>query len=270
MSKPYNEKRQKTTRKRRQNPRNPDAMSRQYFVKSGLSVIVPPTKVVNLKYNTSFELGTGLANYVSTYRLLTGLYDPDDGASGNDRNYSGFNELAALYGRYCVETVRYRISISNQQSIPVTFCCVPSIYFLDPQITSGNSIANFEEQPYGRKIQIGGAGGIDTKILRGYIDLGRLHGDMRPYTGDDYYRGTSTSNPLISTYFYMGVFAASNLDQGVVVSLELEAQVYWDNRIINLNGSTVPPPSSDVYIQRRPERVPPRADVGRPVTKKVR
>lgn len=218
-----------------------DKLAITYFMPISVPRQAPPSMRVKMNYNTSLELANGTDVFTSTYRLLSGLYDPDDGGSANDRNYTGFNQWLEIYGRYLVEKVYYRVTINNSQTIPLVFCLAPSTYDLTSQLTSGNAIANLAELPFGRKVQLAAQGGIDSKVITGSIDIGELHGDMRVYTGDDYYRGTTTANPLIYSYIYFGCFASANLDQGCTVSVELTAQVFLDQRRVHLNDQTIPP-----------------------------
>jgi len=201
----------------------------------------PSVYRVNQCYSTNFLIESDTNAYNWTYRLLNGVYDPDDGGSGNDRNYTGFNEISQSFNSYIVEHVKYEIGVINEEpdaSAFLTFC--PLTY--DPSTVGavdGNVVQNFAEAPYGHKMELGRANGMDRAKRRGVLAMASLV-DPRLYYGASEYRGYYNSNPSTPIYFCMGAFNnAAPLTLNV--SLKFTATIRYSDRIIPIDSSTIPP-----------------------------
>jgi len=201
----------------------------------------PSVYRVNQCYSTNFLIESDTNAYNWTYRLLNGVYDPDDGGSGNDRNYTGFNEISQSFNTYIVEHVKYEIEVVNEEtaaSAYLTFC--PLTY--DPSTVGtvdGNVIQNFAEAPYGHKVGLGRAAGMDRARRSGVLSMASLV-DPRLYYGASEYRGYYNSNPSTPIYFCMGAFNNAT-PLTLNVSLKFTATIRYSDRIIPIDSSTIPP-----------------------------
>lgn len=202
---------------------------------------IPSLYRVDLSYSTNFLIESAVNSYNWTYRLLSGLYDPDDGGSGNTRNYTGFNEISAMFNTYIVEYVRYEIEVINDDPEPAFFTCCPLTYDVSDTLTvDGSIIQNFAEAPFGRKIALGSSSGQDRNRVSGVLNMSTLAGDPRLYYGASEYRGYYNGNPSTPIYFFMGGFNDAT-PLKLNISLKFIAQVRFADRIIPTNSTTIPP-----------------------------
>jgi hypothetical protein len=246
--------------RRRLTKQRPKPLTNNRFVKAATDAVFPMYRrtvgfpreqVVLLKYSTDFTLDASAALFTYSYRLLNGIWDPDDGGSGNDRNYAFFNNYAEVYDSYVCQKVHYRISIVNQETFPVVFCLCPSNFDLSSVLTSGAAVQDLAEQYLGKKRIITGTSGLNTTTVTGTIDLAHLLGDFVRYSGEPY-RGFFNSNPSVLMYLFFGIIAEANLTNGVLMTIEFTSQIKFSSITPAIGQTSVPPLFDNRPTMKRP------------------
>lgn len=144
---------------------------------------VPQRFLTQHKYSTTFTLGS----LQPIYRMnLNSLYDPDQTGTGHQPY--GFDQMAALFNRYRVYGVSYKVQ-GYQFNNPIRFGCVASNDSAAP-----TNLATLIEYPRSKSaIQVNGG---STASITGYVSLPSLTGRTKAqYMADDRYQAQNNTNP---------------------------------------------------------------------------
>lgn len=144
---------------------------------------VPQRFLTQHKYSTTFTLGT----LQPLYRMnLNSLYDPDQTGTGHQPY--GFDQMAALFNRYRVYGVSYKVQ-GYQFNNPIRFGCVAT-----NDTASPTNMATLIEYPRSKSaIQVNGG---STAVITGYVNLPSLTGRTKAqYMADDRYQAQNNTNP---------------------------------------------------------------------------
>jgi len=122
---------------------------------------------------------------------LNSLFDPD--FTGTGHQPKGFDQLAALYQRYRVYRVRWKVEVDIVSSgfYPL---------FLGVVATNTNSgftnITDFAETANSQWLLCGNAYPLRTKVLTGMVDLAKLNGKTHAaYSADDTTQALVSADP---------------------------------------------------------------------------
>lgn len=156
-------------------------------VQKGITPIAPRT-IARLKYcsfiSRTLSGGIGSSNL---YRLNS-IFDPD--LTGTGTQPYGRDTYAAIYNRYRVFAVAYKVTFSHTGANAANFSILPAnstSLIIDPELA--------REMPRSRN-GIGGAAGTSPVVLRGRVSLAALHGSTRQqYMADDRFQALQDSNP---------------------------------------------------------------------------
>jgi len=146
------------------------------------------------------------------------LFDPDLTGSGSQPEY--FDQLAAVYGQYCVMGCRFRADCYNTGT--TSNACVA--FYSDANVAT-LSVENMTEHRYAKKIVISAKGGMDRGVLalppilnstiQGEKDL---NSDPSNYTGV----GTNPSDP---TYV---IFRTGSMDNATNSNVYVQCYIDYD------------------------------------------
>lgn len=147
----------------------------------------PARQITHLHYADEFDItltSGSLYNYVFN---SNSLYDPD--STGTGHQPLGFDQFSAMYSRYRVLGVQYRVTFGNPATNGAAVRCRVSH-------VNGSSMpvrpACFEVG-YGKMGVVGPYG--QPLTLQGYFDLTKLNADPAKYKVDDRFAATVTSSP---------------------------------------------------------------------------
>lgn len=182
-----------------------------------------------LTYFEAFTLDPSVGGGVAAAYVLSanGLYDPN--ITGIGHQPTGFDQLMAIYGDYCVVKSTIKVSAVNADST------VPAVICLSIQSTSGTTtqIGQYIENQdcVWKNLGLSSASSIAQLSLTC---------DMRKQANQDVYNessysGDSTANPAIQKYYHIAVCAAdftSNLG-AVYVNVQIDYDVYFRDQKLN-------------------------------------
>lgn len=157
-------------------------------VMRGLPSAFPPSILVKLRYNATFA---AITNPGTDQQFnLNSLFDPDRTGAGH-QPYS-FDQWTAIYNRYRVYGVKWRVIFTNTSSGNVPQVGVGWDNVTSSQATS----ATFWERPTTvSKILSEDTGGQNTATMQGYIPLQTLYGITKTQllAGDEYSSDVASS-----------------------------------------------------------------------------
>lgn len=132
------------------------------------------------------------------------LFDPNLTGVGHQPQY--FDQLALVYGRYCVLGMRATVEVTNNSStVPV----VGVVSFADLDI-SAQSVESLQEWKYTKKFIVGSSSGISTKtIVTPFVESAKIQGQPSVETDSNMYASVLTT-PTDPWYIIIK-FAADDL-----------------------------------------------------------
>jgi len=162
---------------------------------------VAPSLIVTLKYvDPTFMYGNfGNFDWSTRFRLNS-VFDPDPHTiSGGTISY--FNQYAALYTRYRVLSVRYKVVASNLMAEPVIFTVAPSKEDLGDNFAEIQQLAEINK---GVTQLLGANGSMNRSTVTRNIDLAKFSGSPS-YLTDDTTAARVDTNPSVQWYLNVGM-----------------------------------------------------------------
>lgn len=192
---------------------------------------LPTRQFATLVYcEKDINIPGGLAGLSGTYSFRADLFDPNFSGSGHQPG--GFDELMALYEKYCVYECEYKVifvaTTSNQPMIvnvrvddsPVSTTNMPL------SIEQGNS--QFSVLPT--------TNGSGYKELTGKIDLAKMHGVSRTSLfSDDTFWGSDTAAATDGIYIHLEAanpISENGTNVEFIIELRMKA-VFQGSRLFN-------------------------------------
>lgn len=186
----------------------------------------PPTVRRKLRYaDLHNDLQTGTAGIFGTQAVyrLNSLFDPYFTGSGHQPY--GFDQIAALYNRYRVDRVSFKITFTNP-SLGANINCACSIAPDTTSYLSARDPSVPREWPNAMNAVLSYEGSR-TATIQGSIDLHTLCGVPKvKYLSDDRYQGTAATDPSQIAYINIalsGVNGTAANFASTFVELEYEA-----------------------------------------------
>ena len=160
---------------------------------------------------------------------LNNLFDPD--LSGGTHQPYGYDQMAAIYGRYVVHavTVDLRVLRLVNQLNALVCCAQPANATF---ITTGNSIAALDEQPNTHLVMMDSQG--STTHIRKRFTIAELEGttETQLRANLEEYGALVTAAPTRTPYLRLALanLASTTVqDCRIVMRLEFEAEFYERN-----------------------------------------
>lgn len=144
-----------------------------------------------LRYNESHSFATAsTAGFATSYRFnLNSLYDPNETGLGHQPR--GYDQLMALYNKYCVVAAKISVTIVPDSTIP---SCV-GIKLLDgAQAPQTDRKAYIENGDSTWKYMTTANGGNNRVTLVKNVNIKKFHG-LKSIVGEDDFTFTSTQEP---------------------------------------------------------------------------
>lgn len=190
-------------------------------------LIIGDRYMTKLRYTNSGTPSIGLtaAAYNSHSWIMNGLYDTDP--SFGTGPIAGFTELTALYSRYIVNAVKFRVTACNPSSSSYLYMMVQASF----TSSSPGSWTIAREYVGNDKVwqcMIEPLGGNSTGTLEGYINLGALFGNPTTYKADHQYQGTSSANPTTVCYLQVVILEATGTSITATVPVSVEVTPYCE------------------------------------------
>ncbi len=192
----------------------------------------PPMIRRTFKYSDLHQISTGTAGvYGSEIRYnLNGLYDPYYTGAGHQPY--GYDQVFALYNKYRVERVSYRITFTTPGAA-ADMLCVATLAPGTSASVAGVAPAGPLEWPNSTHGHLSSAG-QRVCVLTGTIDLHTLIGVTKArYDADDVFCGSVSTNPTQLALLTLAVASYSGSgSQGSSMLVELEFESVAFERII--------------------------------------
>lgn len=174
--------------------------------------------ITKVKYTDEFDL-TLTSGSLNNYAFNSnGLYDPDQTGTGHQP--LGYDQLSAMYSRYRVFKVSWKVVFGNVATNGAAVRCAVSH-------VNGSTIpvrpACFE-LAYGKQGVVGPYG--NPLKLQGSFDLTKLNSDPAKYLIDDRYAATVTSNPAEVMYILLSAYPNVSSTCRVSVSFVYHVEFY--------------------------------------------
>jgi hypothetical protein len=154
----------------------------------------PPSVRKQLRYCENFQLSVGTAGICGTEvtLALNSLYDPN--LSGTGHQPYGFDQMAALYTKYRVDSVNVLLEFTTPGST-VDQCCIAAFEGIAQQSTTGTAIDQVCERPNVFKAHLSSSGRRHAVIQKSF-NLWQLVGVSQiKYTAEDGYAAACTASP---------------------------------------------------------------------------
>lgn len=188
----------------------------------------PPHYNAVLRYAYNSEITTadrGDGIFVNnSAMLMNSLYDPDYSNIFGNRQPPGFDELAALYGRYRVLAVKVKMTIVNKNAnVPARYINWPAKNLLGSLATVNG--VDLVTQPYASKLYtISSSGGRNKIVVSRYIPIYRAMGTLKATVlGNDDYSASINASPGETCYLWQSF---SSGDTAVQLDCTLEVKFY--------------------------------------------
>lgn len=213
----------KFTRRRKTFRRRPARISRFSMVNRAKKQFMPPTYYTKHVYADYEDVS---AAGIQTYKYrVNGLFDPYAPVGGTQPY--GFDQLTAMYSRYCVYGIAYKV------------------HFLSTDTTSGNSqmvgirfspnttvVTNLKQMIEDRRSQIrpltstDGSRGVQT--FKGYMAVNTIFGlTKNRYMGEQNYHGTITADAPVQAYLHVMGAPVIGANSEFYHIVELQYYVKW-------------------------------------------
>lgn len=178
----------------------------------------------NFIYCDQFNIDGAAAGVTGKYTLsLSSLFDPN--VTGAGHQPGGFDELMAIYEKYCVTEAEYRITIYNNNATAGSFNCCS----ISDVPTSDNDIRTIIENGQCQHHVLGlNPGGASVKTFSGTVDIAKAHGVSRSQLlSDDTFWGGATVSPPDQIFLKLATtginFAADGPQCNVVAEIKYKA-----------------------------------------------
>lgn len=179
---------------------------------------VPQRFIVKMKYAEDVQLNSS-GNYQFN---LNSVFDPN--RTGTGHQPYGHDQFAALFNRYRVVSVGWRICALSS-TVPLQVGAVPSN---EPQVITSMDI--LKEQPRAKYVcqNFGGK----TEYLTGWISLPSLVGRNRSqYMADDRYQSQVGASPAEAAILNCVVANPQGLPIAATMNVILEYTVEWFDKV---------------------------------------
>lgn len=200
--------------------------------------IVPPSMVTRLVFQSTQHnpLNNVGLTYASVRFRPSSAYDVDPTIGGT--SMPGFNEYAALYGKYRVLAFKIDVFFNNLEDFPL-YCIVFMSNF-----DLGNNYSQVQSQfgnTFTKFSTVSAKGGQDrTRLSLGWLKHTTYVGNDVPLTDDDYAANTNTS-PVNNVYFNVAIWTGNTtlLTVGASVLIVISSEVRFTETLHNI---TLPDP----------------------------
>lgn len=143
----------------------------------------------NLIYSEKdVQIGGGAGGTTSSYVFRADLYDPN--FTGAGRQPSGFDQLMALYEKYCVYECSYKVTFVSTSTSNTT---IVGVSIADDNSTTSD-LNSYVENGVTEYHALPGTNSIGAREITGTFDVAKMHGISRQKLfSDDTFWGTSST-----------------------------------------------------------------------------
>lgn len=189
----------------------------------------------NTQVTTALVSGNDYVN--GSAILLNGLYDTDYSNIWGNRQPPGFDELAALYGRYRVLAAKVKMTIVNKNSnAPVRFIMYPNKNNSLSALTT-TPCRELALQPGSSKlITISNSDSSNKYVTSRYFTIAKSMGTLKQTViGNDDYSAATNANPGELSYLWL-VFDSNGVACTLDVTIEIKFYTRWERLRIDLDS----------------------------------
>ncbi len=194
---------------------------------------IDPHKYVCLKYVDNFSASVATTAGTQQTMNLNSIFDPDRSGGGHQPLY--YDQYAALYNRYRVLKVWWKVSFANNTGSYNTVV-VPTNGLLSSSVAGSATYVTAAEQPRAVYKLVPGTGGFPV-VYTGSISLNNLNGCTETeYLGDDRFEAQIGASPTEIMVLNLGVYNPTLAT--IIVNWTIEMKFYVDlHDVISIAGS---------------------------------
>jgi len=188
-------------------------------LRPGINAVLPDNYRTKLRYSTYYQLYSASGLAIHKVFNANSLFDPDFTGSGHQPR--GFDQLAALYGRYRVNSITVKVSIANLTNAGLLLAQI----WCDNDSSDPGSTVRYEMNDQAMKASpVGGAGG-DVTVLKKTWQLWKVAASSkRKYEDDDRYSAQVTTDPAEGLFVHL----VTDSPQNTVHSAEGLIELVYD------------------------------------------
>lgn len=202
----------------------------------------PSTLKCRLTYayqNGSFHAGDGTSNYCGLVEFrCNSVYDPNytntTNILVNSQPYF-YDQLSAIYGKYCVVGVKYRITCTPPNISDAFLIVRPTAGVHTPTTTQQEALWVEEQRPNSKKYCL--VVGQQPRVIKGYIDVAKIYGVSKDTVrDDDTFQSAINANPDKTVHLML---LAGNADNTITnnrfsVNVKLTYMVrFFDRNVVS-------------------------------------
>lgn len=186
--------------------------------------LFPPRRRGVMAYDTTLNLSCAASTTTSALFRANSVFDPD--FSGIGTTVAGYPQMAAVYTRYRVMSLKAMISTQVTSG-------TPGVYYIH---ASNQNFAptNFSEimaQKYVYKKGLGGPSGYSLDEHTVSFPIGKIYGvPQSTILAEDDFTGLTSGHPNNPVFLHVG-FLAGGSTTTVLINIRLEFDVIWDTPI---------------------------------------
>lgn len=193
---------------------------------------LPDRSFTKLRYSSLSALTyAGFAVPASAQIRINSLFDPD--LTGAGHQPLAFDEYSAIYNRYRVYGMKWKITFSNRDTTYQAEVAIQA----RPNVATHSNMDTIYEAPYtNRKATLGIEGsGQAVRVLSGYTSVSKIRGVNKSVVkNDDQYSALITANPAITpalTLYMQNTSTTTAITVAYRVELEYFCEFY-DRRLL--------------------------------------
>jgi len=199
-----------------------DAIGKKPFGKLSMArfpgIGFPDQLRCTLRYSDAGSQFTGSIAPAAQVFRANSLFDPDLTGAGSQPEY--FDQLAACYGQYCVQGVRFKAEIFNTG----TTSNIAVILYSDVNVAT-QSVENMTEHRYAKHGVVSAKGGKDSiNLALPPILNSTIQGELDLNSDPSNYTGVGT-NPTDPTYV---IFRTSSMDNATNSNIYCNFYIEYD------------------------------------------
>jgi len=194
---------------------------------------LPLTYRSKLRYAETVAFTTGTAGVIGTTNtwLLGSLFDPN--YTGTGHQPMGFDQLAALYSKYRVDSCDITL-LFNTLGSTADACCAfavgaPGV----SQVALAGTVDRATESNTVSTCVLSPSGNSRTQTVKFHVDLAKVCGLTRAqYTADDKFQALISASPALSAFLEIGVGSYSGVAaEAVSCQVVIDFNASFFNRI---------------------------------------
>lgn len=160
-------------------------------LRPGVNAVLPDSYRTKLRYSTYYQGYSAAGTPLHRTYNANSVFDPDLTGAGHQPR--GFDQLAALYGRYRVNAIQVKVSIANLTNAGLLIAQI----WVDNEASDPGGTVRYEMNNQKMLGTTVGGAGAEVTVLKKTWQLWKVASPTkRKYDDDDRYQAIVTTDPL--------------------------------------------------------------------------